>query len=114
MDKIKKDFHIIVIFHGPEEIISNCDKILTITEKATKIGTLEEYIEELPQYGEIITVELNNPDPSHISQLKLIDEIDVIIEERRDEKYRIFLKEISQRPLLTEKVIIKITKLLGP
>jgi ABC-type multidrug transport system ATPase subunit len=108
MEKIKRDFHIILIFHGPEEIISNCDKILTITEKATKIGTFKEYIEELPQVGEIITVELNNPNPSQISQLKLLDEIDVIIEERREEKYRIFLKQN------TENVIIKIAKLLGP
>ena len=107
MEKIKRDFHIILIFHGPEEIISKCDKILTITKNATKIGTFEDYIEELPQFGEILTIELNNPNPSHLSQLKELNEIDIIIEERKNEKYRIFLK------MNTKDVIIKITELLG-
>ena len=33
MNKIKENFHVVLIFHGPEEIVSNCDQILTITKK---------------------------------------------------------------------------------
>jgi len=108
MDKIKENFHVILIFHGPEEIISNCDQILTITKNTSKIGTIKEYIEELPQYGEILSIELNNPDASSILRLKEMKEIDVIIEERKNEKFKIYIKNS-----ITD-AIIQITELLGP
>jgi ABC-type multidrug transport system ATPase subunit len=108
MDKIKENFHVILIFHGPEEIISNCDQILTITKKSSKIGTMRDYIEELPQYGEILSIELNNPEDSSIRKLKEMKEIDVLIEERKNEKFKIFIKNS-----ITD-VIIQITELLGP
>ena len=108
MDKIKKNFHVVLIFHGPEEIISNCDQILTITKNTSKIGSIKDYIEELPQYGEILSIELNNPDYSSIHKLKDMKEIDVLIEERKNEKYKIFIKNS-----ITD-VIIQITELLGP
>jgi len=108
MDKIKEKFHVILIFHGPEEIISNCDQILTITKNTSKIGTIKEYIEELPQYGEILSIELNNPDASSILRLKEMKEIDVIIEERKNEKFKIYIKNS-----ITD-AIIQITELLGP
>ena len=108
MDKIKEKFHVILIFHGPEEIISNCDQILTITKNTSKIGTIKEYIEELPQYGEILSIELNNPNASSILRLKEMKEIDVIIEERKNEKFKIYIKNS-----ITD-AIIQITELLGP
>ncbi len=107
MDKIKENFHVILIFHGPEEIISNCDQILTITKNTSKIGTIKDYIEELPQYGEILSIELNNPDDFSIHKLKEMKEIDLLIEERKNEKYKIFIKNS-----ITD-VIIQITELLG-
>ena len=108
MDKIKENFHVVLIFHGPEEIISKCDQILTITKTTSKIGTIKDYIEELPQYGEILSIELNNPDNSLIQKLKEMKEIDVLIEERKNEKFKIFIKNS-----ITD-VIIQITELLGP
>lgn len=108
MDKIKENFHVVLIFHGPEEIISNCDQILTITQNASKIGTIKDYIEELPQYGEILSIELNNPDDSSLHKLKEMKEIDVLIEERKNEKFKIFIKNS-----ITD-VIIQITELMGP
>jgi len=107
MDKIKENFHVILIFHGPEEIISNCDQILTITKNTSKIGTIKDYTEELPQYGEILSIELNNPDDFSIHKLKEMKEIDLLIEERKNEKYKIFIKNS-----ITD-VIIQITELLG-
>ncbi len=108
MDKIKENFHVVLIFHGPEEIISKCDQILMITKNISKIGTIKDYIEELPQYGEILSIELNNPDDSLIHKLKQMKEIDVLIEERKNEKFKIFIKNS-----ITD-VIIQITELLGP
>ena len=108
MDKIKANFHIVLIFHGPEEIVSNCDQILTITKNTSNIGSLNDYIESLPQHGEILNIELNDPLDVSIQKLKEMKEIDIIIEERKNEKFKIFIK--SNIP----EVIIQITELLGP
>jgi len=108
MNKIKENFHVVLIFHGPEEIISNCDKILTITKDTSKIGSLKDYIESLPQYGEILNLVLNNPEDLSIQKLKEMKEIDVIIEERKNEKFKIFMKDSIPE------VIIQIIELLGP
>jgi ABC-type nitrate/sulfonate/bicarbonate transport system ATPase subunit len=108
MDKIKENYHVVLIFHGPEEIISNCDQILTITKRSTKIGSMKDYIEDLPQYGEILSIELDNPDDSSIQTLKQMKEIDLIIEERKNEKFKIFIRESIID------VIIQIIEILGP
>jgi len=92
IDKIKQEFHVIMIFHGSEEVVLNCDQILTITKRASKIGAFKDYIKELPQYGEIVTIELNDTEEFLIRKLKDMEEIEVIIEERKNEKYKIFLK----------------------
>jgi ABC-type multidrug transport system ATPase subunit len=108
IDKIKQEFHVIMIFHGSEEVVLNCDEILTLTKRTSKIGAFKDYLKELPQYGEIVTIELNDPEEELIRKLKEIEEIEVIIEERKNEKYKIFLKSN------TNKVIVKITELFGP
>ena len=107
MQKIKEMFHVILIFHAPEGIVSKCDKILTIGKEESKIGTFNKLIEELPQSGEIITIELNNPDEKLMKKLYKFDEIAKIQEERKNEKYKIFLKDDPN------KMIIRLTKLFG-
>lgn len=108
MDKIKENFHVVLIFHGPEEIVSNCDQILTITKSTSKIGSFNDYIESLPHYGEILHIELNDPEDLIIQRLREMKEIDLIIEERKKEKFKIFIKDNIPE------VIIQITELLGP
>ena len=108
MDKIKENFHVVLIFHGPEEIVSNCDQILTITKSTSKIGSFNDYIEGLPHYGEILHIELNDPEDLIIQRLREMKEIDLIIEERKKEKFKIFIKDNIPE------VIIQITELLGP
>jgi hypothetical protein len=108
MDNVKENFHVVLIFHGPEEIVSNCDQILTITKSTSKIGSFKEYIEGLPHYGEILNIELNDPDEKVIQKLREMNEIDLIIEERKEEKFKIFIKDNIPE------VIIQITELLGP
>ncbi len=93
MKKIKEKFHVILIFYAPEGIISNCDQILTISNLESKTGTFSNLIEELPQSGEIIIIELDNPGEDLIKKLYEFDEIAKIIEERRNERFKIFLKD---------------------
>ncbi|MFX1408943.1 MAG: hypothetical protein ACFFA6_01215 [Promethearchaeota archaeon] len=93
MKKIKEKFHVILIFFAPEGIISKCDQILTISNLESKTGTFNNLIEELPQAGEIITIELDNPGENLIKKLYEFDEIAKIIEERRNERFKIFLKD---------------------
>ena len=108
MNKVKETFHVILIFHGPEGIISQCDQILTIGEEMTSIGSLKQLIGDLPQSGEIFTIELTDPDEMLIKKLYESEQIATIIEERKNEKYKLFIKEDSNR------MILKLTELFGP
>ncbi|MFX1313018.1 MAG: hypothetical protein ACFFHD_10435 [Promethearchaeota archaeon] len=107
IDKIKKEFRVILIFHGPEGIISNCDQILTIRKDESKCGTFYKLIEDLPQSGEIITIELNNPNENSIKELFKIEEIAKIKEERKNEKYKLFLNSDPNQ------IVVRLTELFG-
>jgi len=107
IEKIKKEFRVILVFHGPEGIVSNCDQILTISKHESKIGTYNKLIEELPQSGEIITIELNNPDQNLIKKLYKFEEIAKIREERMNEKYKLFLNADPNQ------MVIRLTELFG-
>lgn len=107
MDIIKKDFNIVLIFHAPEGVVSNCDQILTISKKEANIGTYDDLIKKLPYSGEIINLELNNPQEDKIRQMYNLREVDMIIEERRMEKFKIFIKE---NPNI---LIVRLTELFG-
>ena len=105
---IKKRFHLILMFHGPEEIVSNCDQILTITKRVSKIGSIDDYMEELPQYGEIFTLELSNPKPELIQKFFELKDEALIVEQRKNEKYKLFIKEDPN------KMILKLIRIFGP
>jgi len=107
IEKIKKEFRVILVFHGPEGIVSNCDQILTISKGESKIGTYNKLIEELPQSGEILTIELNNPDENLIKKLFKFEEIAKIREERKNEKYKLFLNSDPNQ------MVIRLTELFG-
>lgn len=107
VEKIKTEFHTIFIICGPQEIISECDKIITIKNKQAEIGTLKDYISKLPYAGEIITVELDSPDEQALKKMLEIDTA-LFIEERKNEKYKIFC--IKENP---NKIIVKLMELIG-
>lgn len=106
MKRIKKVFHVSLIIHGPKEFVSNCDKIILIAQNRIKIGTLNDYIEELPQSGEILTIELSNPNKEDLEKMNDLESI-IFIEERREEKYKLFLKEDP------EQIIMQLIKIYG-
>jgi ABC-type multidrug transport system ATPase subunit len=93
LERIKKEFHMILLVQGPEEFVaeSDCDKIITITDKKTHIGLMDELITQVPQEGEIITIELNYPTKKTLEKLFSLESV-IVIEERRNEKYKIFPK----------------------
>jgi ABC-type multidrug transport system ATPase subunit len=107
MQRIKKIFHVSLIIHGPKEFVSNCDKIILIAQNKIKIGALNEYIEELPQSGEILTIELSSPDKQDLHKMNDLESI-IFIEERRDEKYKLFLKGDP------EQIIMELINIFGP
>ncbi|TXT60417.1 MAG: hypothetical protein BAJALOKI1v1_1270003 [Promethearchaeota archaeon] len=106
IDNIKKEFHTIFLIEAPEEFVEQCDKIITITDKKVDVGRVEDLITQIPQQGEIITIELNYPTTDTLKQLFSVQAI--IIEERHNEKYKMF-------PKIDSKTIIKqIIHILGP
>jgi hypothetical protein len=107
MDLIKRKFHLILIFHAPDEVVSACDRVLTITEEISKIGTINEYLEELPQSGEFITIEIENPDYNMIKKIHDLENTALVIEERRNERFKIFLKTNP------DKLIVQLTRIFG-
>jgi ABC-type multidrug transport system ATPase subunit len=108
MDNIKRNFHLVLIFHAPEGVVSNCDQILTITRNEANTGTYEDLIKDLPHNGEIINIELNNPSEETIRQMYELKEVALIIEERNREKFKVFVKENPNN------LIVRLTELFGP
>ncbi len=107
IEKIKRKFHVILIIHGPEGIVSNCDQILTIIDKEAEIfSSINDFISKMPEKGEIITVELTNPNQDALKKMFKIKSA-IFIEERKNEKYKIFCKENP------DKIIIKLMQIIG-
>ncbi|MHA1804252.1 MAG: hypothetical protein ACTSU4_06905 [Promethearchaeota archaeon] len=102
--KIKAKYHVIFIFQGPEEIIAQCDKILIISKFIVETGSLKDYRSKLPQSGEILLIELDNPKQEDIERLKNMESL-LILEERKNEKYKIYTKRNSHDVFL---LLIKI------
>jgi len=108
MDNIKESFHIVLIFHAPEGVVSNCDQILTITKKEANTGSYEDLIKDLPYNGEIINIELNNPAEEIIRQMYELKDVALIIEERKGEKFKVFVRDNPNN------LIVRLTELFGP
>ena len=107
IENIKQEFHIVLIIHGPKSIVSNCDNIITIKDKQAEIGTIKHYISKIPQAGEIITIELDNPDKTALDNMLQIETV-IFIEERKHERYKIYC--IDENP---NKILVKLFEIIG-
>lgn len=107
VQKIKQEFHVILLIHGPREIISNCEKIITIKNKQAEIGTIEHFISKIPQAGEIITIDLESPDEETLREMFQISSA-IFVEERKNERYKIYCLE--ENP---DDMIIKLMNIVG-
>ncbi|MBY9005390.1 MAG: hypothetical protein KGD63_01395 [Candidatus Lokiarchaeota archaeon] len=92
LELIKKRFHVVILIHGPEIIVSKCEKIVTITGKKVDTGTMTQLLRKIPQSGELISIELNYPNQQDIKKLFELGTA-IVIEERKSEKYKLFPKE---------------------
>jgi ABC-type multidrug transport system ATPase subunit len=108
IEKIKRKFHVIILMVGPESIVSNCDKIITIKNKQAEIGSLKYFISKMPYSGEIITIELEHPEEHALENMFKIESA-LFIEERKNERYKIFCTE--QNP---NTIISKLMNAIGP
>jgi len=95
IQNIKRKFHTVLIIHGPNEIISKCDQIITIKENQVEIGNLNYFISKMPQSGDLITIELDNPDKDTLAKMRQIKSA-LFVEERKHEKYKIYC--INEHP----------------
>lgn len=108
--KISETFHIVVVIHGTKEIVSVCDKILTISDDKADSGTIDDLVLQIPQSGEVIEIELNNLNPNALNKkvFSSIFEDAIIIEERKNEKFKIFSQENP------DDLVIKLMNIVGP
>ncbi len=106
MNKIENNYHVSFIIHGGKELVSICDQIINITPEKTEIGSVEDYIHKLPQSGEIITIELSQPKLDSLKKMLKFKSV-IFIEERRNEKYKLFIQEDP------EKIIMALLELFG-
>ena len=107
MNNIKKKFHVSLIIHGRKRIVANCDKILTIRGNTIELGKLDDFLLKIPHSGEIITFELDNPDPKALNKMFDVGNA-IYITERRNEKYKIFTRTDP------DQLINQIFEVVGP
>jgi ABC-type branched-subunit amino acid transport system ATPase component len=108
MNNVKKKFHVALIIHGWKNVISNCDKILTIRGKKIELGKLDDFLSKVPHSKDIITIELNNPDSNALLKMFEIKNA-LFLTERRNEKYKIFTTRGDPNHLIQQ-----LLELIGP
>ncbi|MFX1449555.1 MAG: ATP-binding cassette domain-containing protein [Promethearchaeota archaeon] len=85
---------LIVVTHYPDELQFVSKAVLFAKEggsgKVVAVGTPKELISSLPGEGRVILIELKEPIKDAVEKLKQITNIDTILEERKNEKFRIF------------------------
>lgn len=110
LKRISETFHTVLVIHGPKEIVSVCNKILTISDDKADSGTIEDLVLQIPQSGEVIEIELNNLNPDALNKrvFSSIFEDAIIIEERKNEKFKIFSQENP------DDLIVKLMNIVGP
>ncbi len=105
--KIKEKYHLIVIIHGSDQITSECDEIITISGTKAQVGSIDDFLEQIPQEGEVISIELSDPSEAALTKIKEIQNA-IFIEERKNEKYKIFTADDPND------LIQNLMKILGP
>ncbi|TFF99515.1 MAG: hypothetical protein EU541_04720 [Promethearchaeota archaeon] len=106
LKKIKREWHLIIIIHSPEDLVSSCDKVITLKEKKAETGTVEEFVNKIPKSDNLITIELSKADEHDLEKLR---EYAYLIEERKHEKYKLYPKSSTD----PEEFIKKIVQLFG-
>ena len=99
-EKVNK---LILVTTGPGGI-SGSAGLDIFKENQIEIGTINDFISKMPQSGDLITIELDNPGKDTLAKMRAIESA-LFVEERKNEKYKIYC--------LTEHPNIIINKLMG-
>jgi ABC-type multidrug transport system ATPase subunit len=102
LEKVKREWHIVLIIHGPEDLVSSCDKVITLQEKEAKTGTVEDFVDRIPKSDNLITIELSKADEK---DLAILQEDAYVVEERKSEKYKLYPKTGKDPENLIRKIV---------
>jgi len=91
---LAREFHVSFYVQDEVNLISKSDRILVIGKKGNQLGfgTINELLEKLPKSDSIIELELNRPIEDFPQKLSQVTDLLLIIEVRKFEKYRVFVK----------------------
>ncbi|NVM03313.1 MAG: ATP-binding cassette domain-containing protein [Candidatus Helarchaeota archaeon] len=88
---------LVVVTHYPDELQFVSKAVLFAKEgesgKIIAVGTPKELISSLPGDGRVILIELKQPIKDSLNIFKQITNINTILEERKNEKFRIFTEQ---------------------
>jgi ABC-type multidrug transport system ATPase subunit len=102
LEKIKREWHLIIFIHGPEDLVSKCDKVITLKEQEAETGTVEDFVKKIPKSDNLITIELTKANEEDLDILK---EDAFLIEERKHEKYKLYPKNDTDPDKLIKKIV---------
>jgi len=91
---INDSFSMNTFIFSVHEELSRCHNILVLSNDGKQLGfgTLSQLMGELPIYKEVIVLQLKTPNQAHLDLLRNLENVSFIVEERTEEKYRIFTK----------------------
>jgi len=102
LEKVKREWHLIIFIHGPEDLVSNCDKVITLKEREAETGTVEDFVKKIPKSDNLITIELTK---ANEEDLEILKEDAFLIEERKHEKYKLYPKKDTDPDKLIKKIV---------
>jgi len=91
--ELNEEYFTTMIIYSETKYIRNCNLILIFDKRGNLLdfGTHDKLVSILPT-KDIIVLQLNYYSPKDIEKLRYIDGVKFIIEERKHEKYRIFIE----------------------
>ncbi len=104
LDEVRTARNCVLIVAGPQDILANCDKVITLQkERSSEAHNYQKLIEETFGKSKVISLLLRRPDEGVVAKLSQIPGITLKVE-RKGEKFRLyaqknpddFLQEIFQ------------------
>ncbi len=93
LNEVKSARNCVLIVAGPQEIIANCDKVITLQKlKSSEAHDYQKLIEETFKSRKVISLLLRRPDESVVAKLNQIPGV-TLKEERKGEKFRLYAQK---------------------
>ncbi len=93
LNEVKSTLNCVLIVAGPNELITSCDKVLTLQRlKASEAHVYQKLISETFGDSKVISLLLRRPDEGVVSKLTQIPGV-TVKEERKGEKFRLYAQK---------------------